>query len=283
MFDLHLHSYYSDGTLAPADLVKAASGKGLSGIALADHHGLWGTNEAAQTATQLGLDYLEGIEISVRDINDELHLLGYSHRFNRTIIERGLSRTRRGYQDRLRQVARCCRQLGYNQVSWAEAVKHRSSLLNSVVVWSDLTRQLQAKHQLNFAQARQLVTAGGACYVPYGDWVLSPAEAIDLLHRSNGVAILAHPGYLVRDSGLKRLVTLIDRLRWDGLDGLEISFPGNFPKLQKFLSRLSRHHRLLVTGGSDWHGAGQYAESDETFGQIGINDDQYQALLDRLD
>lgn len=282
MFDLHLHSHYSDGALSPADLVQEAATKGLSGISLTDHNGLWGSDEAAREAAKLGLKYIEGIEISAQDIDEEIHILGYSRNFNRQIIEHGLAGTKQGYLDRFKQVVDCCRKLGYGQLSWDEIVQRRASRQDSNIVWTDIAGLLQSKHHLDFNQAKQLVTQGGMCYVPYGQWALSLPEAIDLIHRANGVAVLAHPSYVMSKQGLGHLALMIDRLRWEGLDGIEASFPNITPKLRKFLKRISKHHHLIMTGGSDWHGYPMSELDDSTFGIAGATQEQYQALLDRL-
>ena len=41
--DLHLHSYYSDGTCSPAEIVSKARELGLSVIALTDHNTVKGS------------------------------------------------------------------------------------------------------------------------------------------------------------------------------------------------------------------------------------------------
>src|SRR5690349_10447898 len=76
--DLHCHSTASDGTFAPADVVRLAKESGLSGLALTDHDTIGGIAEAAAEAKRVGVDFLPGIEISAEFPHPgTLHILGY--------------------------------------------------------------------------------------------------------------------------------------------------------------------------------------------------------------
>src|ERR1044071_8368815 len=76
--DLHCHSTASDGTLAPAEVVRLAKKVGLSGLALTDHDTIGGVAEAAAEAAKLAMDFIPGIEISAEFPHPgTMHLLGY--------------------------------------------------------------------------------------------------------------------------------------------------------------------------------------------------------------
>src|SRR5687768_14127414 len=76
--DLHCHSTASDGTLAPADVVRLAKESGLSALSLTDHDSIGGIAEASATARELGLDFISGIEISCEYPHPgTMHILGY--------------------------------------------------------------------------------------------------------------------------------------------------------------------------------------------------------------
>jgi hypothetical protein len=80
----------------------------------------------------------------------------------------------------------------------------------------------------------------------------SAAETIAMIHRCGGIAVLAHPGQLDPEMRLQPL--LIRELVLRGLDGLEVYYPTHTRKMQKKLRAIAREHKLLVTGGSDFHG-----------------------------
>src|SRR5215212_2437615 len=76
--DLHSHSTASDGTFAPADVVRLAKESGLVGLALTDHDTIAGLSEAAAAAKEVGIDFLPGIEISCEVPKPAtLHMPGY--------------------------------------------------------------------------------------------------------------------------------------------------------------------------------------------------------------
>ena len=78
LFDFHIHSYFSDGTLSPTDIVKLAYQSNITKMALTDHDNVLGLTEAENEAKKLGIDFIKGIEISSQD-NDcpIIHILGY--------------------------------------------------------------------------------------------------------------------------------------------------------------------------------------------------------------
>ncbi len=89
-------------------------------------------------------------------------------------------------------------------------------------------------------------------YVPSAS--LIPAEAIALIHAAGGLAFLAHPGLLrlaPGETARERLAAL----KALGLDGVEVFYPKHtVPQIDRFQS-LAHDLGLLVTGGSDFHGA----------------------------
>src|SRR4051812_32183275 len=75
-FDLHSHSYWSDGTAAPAEVVRRAHKAGVQLLSLTDHDSVTGIPEAAKEAASLGMQLLPGIEINTSE-PDQIHILGY--------------------------------------------------------------------------------------------------------------------------------------------------------------------------------------------------------------
>lgn len=282
MYDLHLHSTASDGDLAPADVVREAATRGLTGVSLTDHNGLWGIDEARVAASRFDLAFLEGIEVSAFHNGIDVHLLGYSRHFDREVLISGLAKTRRGYRERTQKMVELAQAADYPRISFERIEQRRSQQVDPSFTSFDVARELMDAHGLSVDEARRLTVSGGICHVPYGDWVLTPLEAINLIHRARGVAVLAHPGFIEQEHGRDALETLINQTGRAGLDGLEEIYPYHSGDLGMWLSLLSAEHGWLVTGGSDWHGPGRFAESDKQFGQIGIDHDEYAVLLERL-
>jgi len=204
-YDLHLHSRYSDGDLTPGQIIEALLGKGVRGFSLTDHNGIWGLDEAASAAREHGLEFIEGIEVSARHDEYDLHILGYSKSFNRDVLHKGLKSTRDGYLERMDQMVWQCQQAGYDKITMDEVRRRRSDMQSPVFVSYDLAGLLEEKYRMSIKEARSLTTTGGVCHVPYGDWAMSPAEAILLIHESGGLAVWAHAGVMIRDRDVKTL------------------------------------------------------------------------------
>ena len=76
LLDLHLHTSASDGQYTPSETVAMAKAKKLNLIAITDHDTVNGIVEAKEKATELGLNFISGIEISTQK-KEEIHILGY--------------------------------------------------------------------------------------------------------------------------------------------------------------------------------------------------------------
>ncbi len=76
-----------------------------------------------------------------------------------------------------------------------------------------------------------------------------------LITQAGGVAVIAHPV----TSGRDRMMPLayIEELIAAGLGGLEIDHRENTEAGKRTLRQLAAKHDLIVTGSSDYHGAGK--------------------------
>ncbi len=280
MYDLHLHSIFSDGDLTVYELLLAAKDKGLIGLSLTDHDGLWGITEMHECILEFGLVCLEGIEISTMYENLRIHVLGYSHQFQRETILGGLSTTRQGHHDRIQAMVIRCHNAGYTKISFEDIKNNRVYQQDPSFVTYDVERQLLKKYNLSVKQAHELTTPGGLCFEPYQEsWSLSVPEAIDLIHRAGGLAILAHPGIIAHESSQETMWQIISTVA-QSVDGLEVHHPFHSTGLTKELADYATKKNLLITGGSDWHGFDRY--DNQAFGKYGINQEHWQCLSDRL-
>ena len=73
--DLHLHTYFSDGTYTPEELAAHAKDKGLSAIALTDHDTVEGAERASAACEACGIEFITGTELTADQDNYELHIL----------------------------------------------------------------------------------------------------------------------------------------------------------------------------------------------------------------
>jgi 3',5'-nucleoside bisphosphate phosphatase len=265
--DLHLHTSASDGSLAPDALVAAAVAGKLDVISVTDHDTADGVQPAQETAGDR-VRVIPGIEISSTFAGLDLHILGYGIDYEADVIRSYTlhARARRG--DRIRGMIERLSALGvtvsYEEVL-ATAGKQPVNLGRPHLAQAMLKRgQVQT-----FAEAfdRYLGDGGPAC-LPIE--LVTPREAIDLIHSAGGIAVWAHPPADV----LRRE---IDHFAAWGLDGLECYRPRNTPEERASLLALADRMNLIPTGGSDWHGIWHGA-----IGDFCIGSEQVQKLLLRL-
>src|SRR5471030_19574 len=77
MIDLHVHSYVSDGTSSPSEIIKMAYERRIKAVALTDHDSIEGIPQAEDEALKLNVNFLKGIEISTSYKSGRLlHILG---------------------------------------------------------------------------------------------------------------------------------------------------------------------------------------------------------------
>lgn len=248
--DLHTHSYYSDGSDSPAQVVGHAVEAGLAAVALTDHDTLQGIPEAQEAADQLHIELVPGVEISCEWAPGTMHMVVLFLPPVPGPLQNRLVELQEGRERRNRQIVERLRALGiditYEEVR-AEAGKgivgrpHFAAVLVRKGIVED-----------NNAAFNELLANGRPAYVERRR--LSPEEAIGLALDSRAVPILAHPHTLGLDTTTEWNDTL-DWLRSVGLIGMEAYYGEYTPEERRELASVARSHGLIPSGGSDYHGS----------------------------
>ncbi len=245
--DLHTHTTASDGSDSPAELVSAASGLGLSAVAVTDHDTTEGLAEAETAASRAGIELVKGLELSLEWGPGAMHLLILLIEDLDFLLSR-LGRVREGRVRRNLEMAERLRSQGMDVTmeevragggSGAIGRPHFASLL----VRKGYAPDIPAAFDLYLARGRP-------AYVER--FRLGPAEAIAAAHAAGGAAVLAHPLTLGVEGG--RLSAVLEELSEQGLDGMEAYYGAYDPPTRRSLFELARRHGLVPSGGSDYHG-----------------------------
>ena len=242
--DLHLHSTESDGRLTPAELVELAHRNGVRRLALTDHDTTGGVAAAIEAGRRLGLEVIPGIELSADVEGGDVHMLGLFLRFEESAFQDKVAWLREGRVGRAMQMVAKLSELGA-PISW-ERVKE---IAGEASIGRPHVAQalLEAGHVRSMPEAfDRFLANGGPAYVERERF--SAAQSIDLIHSVGGLAVLAHP---IESRGAE---ALIPRLAAVGLDGVECYYQGYPPDVVERLVATARTHRLVPTGGSDYHG-----------------------------
>jgi predicted metal-dependent phosphoesterase TrpH len=270
VIDLHTHSSASDGTLPPAEVVRAAAETGLSVVALTDHDTTAGWAEAAEALPE-GLALVRGAEISCTAGGISLHLLGYLFDPAHPPLADRLAGVRES------RVSRADR-----MVDLLAADGHP--------VTHDQVRRIAGGTVGRPHVAQALIEAGLVATVEEAftpEWIgtrgrywaakdeLDVLEAIALVREAGGVTVFAHPAAAARGRTVGDHV--VEQMAEAGLHGLEVDHVDHTPEARAHLRDLAGALGLVVTGSSDFHGANKSV----ALGANATARDQYEALVEQ--
>jgi predicted metal-dependent phosphoesterase TrpH len=241
--DLHLHTFFSDGTFSPEELVGYGQRLGFAALALTDHDSVEGCPRMVAACEAAGIFFVPGTELTAEHNDTEIHILGY---FVDTQNEKFLSdiaRFQAVRQNRIREMVARLNELNVPlEVETVFALANCKSPGRPHVARALVKAGLVAN--LDEAFERFLKKSRPA-WVPKAK--MSALEAIELIHRAGGLAVVAHPG-------LNRTDDVIPALVEAGLDGIECFHTKHSTTTsERYLEMADKFH-LLITGGSDCHG-----------------------------
>ncbi len=250
MIDLHTHTTYSDGTFSPRQIVELAAQIGLSAVGITDHDSIDGVAEAVAAGRKLDIEVVAGVEINLFHDQMTVDLLGYfpGGLPSGEPLSTALAELRQARDVRNAQILERLRELGYPVSAEELADIAGSGAVGRPHIGEALRRH---GHVESITEAFQRFLARGA-----PAWVdrlrLSLREAVRLVARADGIAVIAHPGIIRTDAeGLARLV---GEARRCGVDGLECFYPEHDEKTVARCLVLAATNDLVPTGGSDFHG-----------------------------
>ena len=243
--DLHAHSTASDGSRTPADVVREAKRVGLSALALTDHDTIDGIAEAVAVGAELGVRIIPGIELSAVEGESETHILGL-HLSDTCQLEADLVGLRDMRRARAARIVQRLNELGVR----IELTAVLEQAAGGAVGRPHVARAMIAEGwAVDFRDAFDRYLGNGRpAYVSKER--LAVIDAIGLIHRAGGLAILAHPSH----TGTRERIAAFAA---QGIDGVEVRHPSHSAEDTARLAALVEHFSLVPSGGSDWHGAAE--------------------------
>lgn len=250
--DLHTHTSCSDGKLSPAKLVDEAQGRGITVLSITDHDTYLGYFEAKNRAEEIGgISVIPGVEITTTYRNRECHLLGYFFEVGNAELKALLAAQKKARVDRAQAMIQALQRENID-IEMEELVDYVDGDLITRPHLAKLLMKKGVVRSHNEAFQRFL-GKGGLAHVPLKQIPIE--DAIEVLHRAGGIAVLAHPGLTYTDDDL-------NYLKSKHLDGVEYIHPSHNYDLQRRYRNWAAHNNLIVTGGSDYHG---FTNKDEHF------------------
>lgn len=240
--DLHTHTTASDGLLSPDAVVQLARDGGVTVLAVADHDTTAAVDAAVAAGKRLGVEVIPAVEINTDVDEAEVHVLGYYIDHTAPWFQEFLTQLRDGRENRAAKMVGKLNALGipvdYARVrALAEGAVGRPHVARALV-------EVGAVRTTDEAFQKYIGRTGPA-YVER--MKVTPEDAVRVIVRAGGIAVLAHPGWGVRDEWIPPLVEA-------GLEGVEAYYPDHTPAMTAHFMELAERYHLLVTGGTDFHG-----------------------------
>ena len=257
--DLHVHTHLSDGTFSPEKVVAYSEEKGLDAIAITDHDCCDGITPAINSADSL--EIIPGVELTAEMDEREVHILGYFIDWQKGPFVKRLKEFSKVREERAIKILKKLKAYGVTasgqelfELSGPGSVGrlHIAQLL----VKKGAVRSIPEAFEKYIGNDRP-------CYVK--KFKLSPKEAVDIIKKAGGIAILAHPKTLCRNNS--PLEETITPLLKEGIQGIEVYYPEHTAEDEKKLKALAEKYNLFITGGSDCHGLGK---GDVLIGKVRI-------------
>lgn len=241
--DLHLHTFFSDGTFSPEELAGHGARLGFAAMALTDHDSVEGCARMTVACDAAGIEFIPGTELTAELGDIELHLLGYFLDTHNEKLLTEIAKFQIVRQNRIHEMVAAINKMGVAlQVESVFALANCKSPgrphVARAMVKAGLVRNLDEAFE-------RFLKKGRPAWIPKAK--MSALEGIELIHQAGGLAVMAHPG-------LNRTDEIIPALVEAGMDGIECFHTKHSTAMAERYLMIADKHHLLVTGGSDCHG-----------------------------
>lgn len=264
--EFHIHTTNSDGLLTVQEILEKLQGN-LDYFAITDHDYIDGSIEAFQKANDYELKAIIGVEISSDKNEESVHVLGYfKSADNLDLLKRKLkeisdNRIKRMLiiKDRLKE---------YFNID----LKTENLLKINTITRGSIAREI-IKQGYNYTMEELFQNViGKDCKAYYPSTKITPEEAVEVVHKCGGLAVLAHP-VLLKNNDVEELIKC-------GFDGIEAIYPLNSPSDEEKFKGLASKHNLFITAGNDFHYYGDKSHADLL--TLGLYDEELEIFIRKI-
>lgn len=246
-FDLHCHSFFSDGILSPEMLVARAKEREVDVLALTDHDTIAGLGLAQKAADECGIKLINGIEFSSQWGKGGVHIVGLGFRTDSAELNSAIEAQNEARSGRAQQIAARLAKAGFTGT-----LEGAQALAGNAYVG----RPHFAQHLVNIgavtninAAFKKYLGTGKSADVKY-QWP-AMATIITWIHAAGGVAVLAHP--CKYDLTRTKMCALIKDFAAAGGDALEVVSGMQAHPVTEDLAKIAAANNLAASCGSDFH------------------------------
>lgn len=246
--DLHMHSYYSDGTMSPREIVEDAKKRNVQLIAITDHNVLDSYTELKEAAEEFGIKVIRGVEIDARFEDIVVHILAYNfednenlfnliHKAKNELLETSIELIKRMENDYENISSEDYEAYDYDKRKGGWKGIH---YLFDRGITSELFEGVKYYGKYK-------------CGHEYFDYP-TVEEVIDAVHEANGYVVLAHPCNYYKNNTKEEVLEKLEKFKSIGIDGVECYYPANSEMMTETCVEFCKNNDMIITVGSDSHG-----------------------------
>ena len=246
--DLHMHSYYSDGTMSPREIVEDAKKRNVQLIAITDHNVLDSYTELKEAAEEFGIKVIRGVEIDARFEDIVVHILAYNfednenlfnliHKAKNELLETSIELIKRMENDYENISSEDYEAYDYDKRKGGWKGIH---YLFDRGITSELFEGVKYYGKYN-------------CGHEYFDYP-TVEEVVKAVHEANGYVVLAHPCNYYKNNTKEEVLEKLEKFKSIGIDGVECYYPANSEMMTETCVEFCKNNDMIITVGSDSHG-----------------------------
>ena len=246
--DLHMHSYYSDGTMSPREIVEDAKKRNVQLIAITDHNVLDSYTELKEAAEEFGIKVIRGVEIDARFEDIVVHILAYNfednenlfnlvHKAKNELLETSIELIKRMENDYENISSEDYEAYDYDKRKGGWKGIH---YLFERGITSELFEGVKYYGQYK-------------CGHEYFDYP-TVEEVVKAVHEANGYVVLAHPCNYYKNNTKEEVLEKLEKFKSIGIDGVECYYPANSEMMTETCVEFCKNNDMIITVGSDSHG-----------------------------
>ena len=253
--DLHTHTHISDGTYSPEQLVESAVDLKIKMLAVTDHDTMDALNRAKKHAQEYDIKIISGVEISSQWSRPNIkksygvHIVALNMQ-DETPIKAMLENQKKVRAERAKVICslleKCIDFDIYPDVI-AKVDGHPDRVTRTHIAKTLVEKNIVSRPQQAFDR---FLKEGKKAFVKFEG--LGLKETIDVIHASQGFAVLAHPTrYDLSATNIRYLIQLFAE---SGGDAVELPPSVEPASTRQMVDRMIQQFDLAVSIGSDFHG-----------------------------